>query len=588
MQAPLTVLGVVAALLVTVTHAGATELRWSGEVRTDTHVRLNQVGQGPFYGPTPLDQGFARAESRLKLKLVSLGDRFAGVADLDFVWSGHPTPMDTLSELSHRENTDPYWIETHGLYVDAPEVFGEGIDLRVGLQKVMWGAGDQFNPTNNLNSEDLEDPLLFGEQQSNFMVKFDWNELFGDDHEMTLTAVVVPVFKPALVPGSSYLGLAQTDRLPFVDPTWSQVIASQQALATGLGFPVAVDQVAPLIPEATLENVQGAAALQLTLGEHDLAMSYYVGRHDLPVAVKQTTVEGSDFVCDPANGTDCVKLLATDIELAYPRMQVVGLNATGELDLLGWVSDSIHPLGYRLEVGVFFPERQQIRLFNDFASLPFPDGEYDYSMVQGSGDTAPEVLTDEAFAKWVLGLDYSLGEHVYVNAQWVHGLADEFGAGDFITEGYAVRSSGAVTEESDRLLGCVLPGVDGEGNPVGASGETCGRTLLVPRLSDYLVLGVDLKFMNQSALLRLFTILALNGVIEDTYDAELGERVRTHHDLFSKEGFSMVIYPSLAYKFGDGLEMSVGSLLNLGETHTKFGDPAAGGHLAWGRASYKF
>jgi hypothetical protein len=583
-----TVAAVVAALVLTASHDADAELRWSGGMRVDTHVRLNEVGEGPFFGPTPLEPGIARNESRLKLKLASLGDRFAGVADIDFVWSGVPTDVDALSGLSLRENTDPYWVETHALYIDAPEIFGEGIDLRVGFQKVMWGAGDQFNPTNNLNSEDLEDPLLFGDQQANFMIKLDWNELFGDDNEMTLTAVVVPVFKPALLPGSSYLGLAQTERLPFVDSTWNQVIASQQALATGMGFPVSVNQVSPTIPEPSLENVQAAVALQLAIGDHDLAFSYYVGRHDLPVAVRQTTVEGGDFVCDPADDSDCVKLLGTEIELRYPRMQVLGFNATGELDLLGWMSDSIHPLGYRLEAGLFFPERQQIRLFNDFASLPFPDGEYDYTIVQGSGGVAPEVLTDEPFAKWTLGLDYSLGEHVYVNAQWVHGLVDEFGAGDFMSEGYTVRSSGAVTEELDVLLGCVLAGVDGEGNPVGANGETCGRTLLAPRLADYLVVGADFKFMNQNALFRLFTILSLNGVIEDTYDAELGERVRIHHDLFSKQGFSMVVYPSLAYNFGDGLEMAVGSLINLGEPHTKFGDSATGGHLAWGRASYKF
>ena len=568
--------------------SAAAELRWSGEIRTDTHLRVQEVGQGPFYGAAPLEPGVARNEGRLKLKMLSLGDRFAGVADLDFIWSGVPQDVEGLPDLSLRERTDPYWLETHALYIDAPEIFGEGLDLRVGFQKVMWGAGDQFNPTNNLNSEDLEDPLFFGDQQANFMVKFDWNEPFGEDNEFTFTAVAVPVFKPALVPSSAYLGQAQTDRLPFIDPTWSRVIASQQALANGLGFPVSVQNVNAEIPEASLENVQAAAAAQVAIGEHDLAVSYYVGRHDLPVAVRQTTVESSDFVCNPDDADDCVKLLGTDIELRYPRMQVVGLNATGELDLLGWMSDAIHPLGYRVEAALFFPERQRIQLFNQFTSLPFPNGEYDYSMVEGSDGAAPEVLTDEPFVKWTLGLDYSLGEHVYLNAQWVHGLVDEFGAGDFIQEGEVVRTSGAVTEESDVLLGCVLPGVDGEGNPTGASGETCGRTLLSPRLGDYLVLGADFKFMDQSALFRVFTILGLNGVMEDTYDAERGERVRVHHDLFSKEGFTMVVYPSLAYNFGDGLELAVGSLLNLGEPHTKFGDPAAGGHLAWGRASYKF
>ena len=40
----------------------------------------------------------------------------------------------------------------------------------------------------------------------------------------------------------------------------------------------------------------------------------------------------------------------------------------------------------------------------------------------------PVVLPDTPFAKWSLGIDYSFGAHVYMNLQWVHGLADEFGA----------------------------------------------------------------------------------------------------------------------------------------------------------------
>ena len=59
MKAPQIAVALVAALLFTGPNAVAAELRWSGEVRTDTHVRVNDVGEGPFFGPTPLEQGFA-------------------------------------------------------------------------------------------------------------------------------------------------------------------------------------------------------------------------------------------------------------------------------------------------------------------------------------------------------------------------------------------------------------------------------------------------------------------------------------------------------------------------------------------------
>jgi hypothetical protein len=567
------------------------ELLWGGGIQTDTHLRVEEVGEGPFYGPEPLGTGVARNEGRLKLKLSALGDRYTGVADIDFVWLGVARDLNGLSDLGLREKTDPYRLETHDLYIDAPDAFGEGIDLRVGFQKVLWGVADQFNPTNNLNPEDLEDPLLFGDQQANFMVKLDWSETYGESSEFTLTAVVIPVFKPALLPGSAALGLAQTDRLPFVDARWNQVIASQQALASSMGLGIAVTEVRPDVPEPTFENVQAAAALSTNIGEHDVALSYYVGRHDLPLVSRQDTVARAGLVCDPMDETECLALMDTAVTLSYPRMQVIGLNVTGEIDLLGWISDGIHPLGYRLEAGLFLPEGQRVRLVNDFSNLTtnvFPSGEYGYEVVEGSGGQAPEVLTDQPFAKWTLGLDYSIGEHVYVNAQWVHGLVDEFGAGDFITEGYTVRGSGVISDEVPVLLGCSGTLTDGEGNPIPTDGASCGESLLVPRLADYLVLGVDTKFMNQSALFRLFTIFALNGVIEDTFDEEAGERVRIHHDAISPKGFSMVVFPSLGYNFGDGLEMTIGAFFGLGEPHTKFGDPATGGDLAWGRASYRF
>ena len=101
--------------------------------------------------------------------------------------------------------------------------------------------------------------------------------------------------------------------------------------------------------------------------------------------------------------------------------------------------------------------------------------------------------------------------------------------------------------------------------------------ILRPRLGDYLVLGVDIRFLSEKALLRLFTIWDLSGVWEDRWDDKAKKRQRTHHGLFSAKGFSAVIYPEFVYNFGNGLEMAAGALFMLGQEHTKFGDPATGG-----------
>jgi hypothetical protein len=47
-----------------------------------------------------------------------------------------------------------------------------------------------------------------------------------------------------------------------------------------------------------------------------------------------------------------------------------------------------------------------------------------------------------------------------------------------------------------------------------------------------------------------------------------------------------VVYPEVSYNFGNGLELSSGALLQFGKTYTKFGDPTAGGSVAFARARF--
>jgi len=65
-------------------------------------------------------------------------------------------------------------------------------------------------------------------------------------------------------------------------------------------------------------------------------------------------------------------------------------------------------------------------------------------------------------------------------------------------------------------------------------------------------------------------------------------RVVTTHSPFSKEGFSAVIYPDFNYNFGNGLELGLGALIQLGKEYTKFGDAAAGGSLIFTRGRFSF
>jgi hypothetical protein len=64
--------------------------------------------------------------------------------------------------------------------------------------------------------------------------------------------------------------------------------------------------------------------------------------------------------------------------------------------------------------------------------------------------------------------------------------------------------------------------------------------------------------------------------------------IKRHSSFYTQKGFSAVVYPEIGYNFSNGLEVGLGFLLQLGEEYTKFGDPAAGGSLAWARARFSF
>ena len=163
------------------------------------------------------------------------------------------------------------------VYFEGTDVFVEGLDLRIGQQIVNWGVGDQFNPTNNLNADDLEDPLLFGVQQGNLMAKADYS--FSDS--TTFSGVLVPIFRPALLPRTGDLALARLDRLPHADADLRHRIRVDQAvtdnglLGDGSRYPTVSRNVNLIMPSTSFQNMQFAFRFATTIAEQDIALSYY-------------------------------------------------------------------------------------------------------------------------------------------------------------------------------------------------------------------------------------------------------------------------------------------------------------------------
>lgn len=392
----------------------------------------------------------------------------------------------------------------------------------------------------------------------------------------SLQGVLVPLFKAARLPESAQLGVYAIDRLPWVEDALRYRITTERAAALALAKnPTVVDKITIEQPEPKFDNMQAGFRMAGTIAEQDWSLSYYNGRTDFPVATKNHTHQTDTALCSKKGNCSSGALL-TDVTLQYPKMHVYGLNLAGEFNPFKKLDPKLGGIGYRLEGALVVPQEQKIQLTTgdiSLAGFKIAAGEYDYNADGKPGGPQPIDVEHRPYLKWTLGLDYTFGTHVLANAMWVHGFADEYGAGDWMFSGRTVRQADTV-DDKGQIVKCAL----------NQDGSACAREILRPKQGDFLVLGVDVKFLDDQALMRLFTIWELSGYVESTL--ENGERVENRLPWFTSEGFSAVIYPEFSYNFGNGLELALGALVNLGKDYTKFGDPAAGGSLAYGRARY--
>ncbi|HET6345230.1 MAG TPA: DUF1302 family protein, partial [Myxococcota bacterium] len=266
----------ITALLLGSTTARAQELTWGGAVQSDIRARPEEKALGGWYNRAALPTGVSRNMNLFKLRLRADGARIAATADLDFLWLGFPPQVRSFDDLAFRERIDPYRLKAHAAYIDIHDAFVPGLDLRIGQQLVNWGKGDQFNPTNNINANDFEDPLLFGVQLANAMIRAD----YAMTDTWSLSAVAVPIFKPAVLPTSASLGLSDTARYPFLEPSVRQKLTASQHFARVDGLPTRVTASRINVPAPSFDNIQAALRLAGSLMNQDVALSYYYGRTD--------------------------------------------------------------------------------------------------------------------------------------------------------------------------------------------------------------------------------------------------------------------------------------------------------------------
>ncbi|MGQ9464150.1 MAG: hypothetical protein ACUVQ4_00375 [bacterium] len=277
--------------------------------------------------------------------------------------------INTVSDLEDKEKLAPIQMELREAYVNIRGLLINSLDLRIGRQRIAWGTADKFNPTDNLNPDDLEDIWNFGRHlgSNSIMVSY-YPDVF------TLQGVFVPVFTPAVLPAAH----------------WRSILTPQFSMPPGIVINSIYDSI--IVPEMNLK--QGSTyglKLSKNLFGFDLSMSYVSGRDDLPIT--------NFMVLQPASDSGKFDIYT---KLIYPKLQIFGVDLAGE----------VKGFGIWAEAGLFFSE--PIKMVIDLSAI-------------GMGQIDSLVLEDKPYFKYVTGADYTFRNGAYLNCQYVHGFVNERG-----------------------------------------------------------------------------------------------------------------------------------------------------------------
>ncbi|MCX4242902.1 DUF1302 family protein [Paraliomyxa miuraensis] len=390
-------------------------------VRGDKLKTQVRIVSSAYYDTARVDErGFGRNENRLEFYFAYTPNQHLQiVGDVEPVFFGVAQAKE-LDDLATRQMLEPFHIESDAAYVALNDVL-PNLDIKVGRQTLVWGTADKFNPTNNINPDDLEDRPLFTEPIANQMIVVDYAPLAD---KLWFQGVYVPIFYPALLPPSAAAALKDPQApVPYANQSDLDKLGELQQLLEIDPALVPVVQTHVMMPKARFTNGQSAIKLGTSLGGVDMSFSYYNGRHDIPLPVLATSELTKPR--EPGDGAECC--YTSDVTLIYPRMQVIGADFSTQLPFLG-------NMGLWGEGALFLPRAQDFRIEFPVAVDVTPDDGMANPVQELEGPT----IRTTPYIKATAGLDYSFGEHVYVQGQYLRGFIDEFGAdhiGNYIVGG---------------------------------------------------------------------------------------------------------------------------------------------------------
>ncbi len=343
-------------------------VEFSGFIQLDKRILREKTDQ-PFVGM----YNTFRLESK-----AFLSDEASALASVDLRYYDFAN-TESLSELSQGEEINPLDFGLWEGYLDLYGFLIDGLDLRLGKQRIAWGTADKLNHTDNLNPDDFSDLLDFGRKlpSTAFLATY---YLGG----FRLIGVWLPSLRPALLPAGG---------IPF------DVESYGFSIPEDVNFIIRDYEVKP--PPKYLRNSMGAVKLAGNLLNIDFSLSYFHGYDDIPIP-ETVTIISITPLAPPWN-------IETAVELNFPKMQVIGFDLAGEA----------FSIGFWAEGGVFFPEEIEVNItalnpaWEDIIKVFLPEKII--------------ALKDEPYCKYTLGMDYTFKGGIYLNAQWMHGFFTEAG-----------------------------------------------------------------------------------------------------------------------------------------------------------------
>lgn len=292
------------------------------------------------------------------------------------------------------------WVELRSLGV-------EGVDLRLGQQKLAWGVAEGIHPVDVVNPPDLRDPTRFDRRLGTPAVTARLHR-----GPASLEAVWAPLFRPARLPVELDMLQSADELFDFGDVGGEDLVLGE--LETRTTF-----------PDTRVGFASAGVRAALAHRVVDVALVGWTGTEALP------QVGGEALLVGFSTSSERVDV---GIPVLYPRSSLAGLELRGELplQLLGWV-----------EGAVVFPQEVSVT-----ASQAQLQGLLDLGLIDAIPEPLPQTVTQDGlpFGRWVVGVQRLQGPLV-LTLQWIHGLPTERNRAD--CGDYAAL--GALVTVSDRV-----------------------------------------------------------------------------------------------------------------------------------------